>query len=127
MEELTEIEEHIVDLDVGQKSEGITQKESFFFLVGKLYSDKSWKPFYLIEVMKKAWKSRNSIDFVVLSDSLRHIDGMVNDGNDRWRLTGIYGWPKDAQKNLTWNLMRDLASSSESKWLCVGDFNEILF
>ena len=44
--------------------------------------------------------------------------------------TGIYGESRAELKHLTWALLRHLYTEHESdqlSWLCVGDFNEILF
>ncbi|PWA79435.1 hypothetical protein CTI12_AA200820 [Artemisia annua] len=62
--------------------------------------------------------SKNHIDFVVKEDS-----GSV------WRGTGIYGWPKQQQKHLTWALLRSLSLNQRQGegWVCFGDFNEILY
>lgn len=43
-----------------------------------------------------------------------------------WRLTGFYGHPSTSCRSQSWNLLRNLASSSKLLWLCGGDFNEIL-
>ncbi|XP_074318065.1 uncharacterized protein LOC141654850 [Silene latifolia] len=48
------------------------------------------------------------------------------EGRD-WRLTGFYGWPAVADRHLSWELMRLLSGQSSLPWVCVGDFNEILF
>jgi ribonuclease HI len=44
-----------------------------------------------------------------------------------WRLTGIYGEPKSEEKQKTWRLLRILNNLYSKPWLCLGDFNEILF
>ncbi|KAK6142941.1 hypothetical protein DH2020_023289 [Rehmannia glutinosa] len=44
-----------------------------------------------------------------------------------WRLTWIYGWPEEDLKYKTRSLLKELAPQSPLSWLCVGDFNEILF
>ncbi|KAH6786600.1 hypothetical protein C2S52_006152 [Perilla frutescens var. hirtella] len=73
------------------------------------------------------WKDLVSIR--ILYNSLHHIDGIVKfvDNDDEWRFTGIYGWAEEQFKHLTWELMRSLALSDYGKWLCMGDFNEILY
>lgn len=43
-----------------------------------------------------------------------------------WKAVGIYGWADGAQKCLTWQLMRNMKSSSSLPLLTFGDFNEIL-
>ncbi|KAH6784204.1 hypothetical protein C2S52_009163, partial [Perilla frutescens var. hirtella] len=49
------------------------------------------------------------------------------DSDQGWRLTGIYGWPEDHLKYKTWELMRQLKQVEHDKWLCIGDFNEVLY
>lgn len=42
------------------------------------------------------------------------------------RCTAIYGHPEMGQKKHMWTLQRRLAGVSNTPWLCIGDFNEIL-
>jgi hypothetical protein len=57
-----------------------------------------------------------------------HIDAVVEEENGvKWRLTGVYGESKAGEKEKTWRLLRTLHAQSDLSWLCVGDFNEILF
>ncbi|KAK6158791.1 hypothetical protein DH2020_006105 [Rehmannia glutinosa] len=51
----------IIDLDELITSTTNKNKLSFC-LVGKLYLDKPWKPFYLIEVMKKSWRPKGQVE-----------------------------------------------------------------
>ncbi|KAK6142852.1 hypothetical protein DH2020_023200 [Rehmannia glutinosa] len=61
MEDPTDEEKAILDLDdtVGEIS--IENSSWTNYLVGKLITDKSWKSFYLIGIMKKAWKAKAEI------------------------------------------------------------------
>ncbi|KAJ1283965.1 hypothetical protein BS78_03G168000 [Paspalum vaginatum] len=72
------------------------------------------------------WK--RDVDVTLKSISKYHIDVVVKeeDGRD-WRLTGIYGQPRAEEKEKTWRLMRILNNLYKKPWLCLGDFNEILF
>ncbi|KAK9750883.1 hypothetical protein RND81_02G228300 [Saponaria officinalis] len=45
----------------------------------------------------------------------------------QWRVTGFYGWPLIQDRHLSWQQLRILAAQSTSPWLCVGDYNEILY
>lgn len=57
-----------------------------------------------------------------------HIDiEIIEYDNFRWRFTGIYGEPASDKKERTFNLLRDLSAQLERPWICVGDFNEILY
>ena len=72
------------------------------------------------------WKNITTIE--VVSSSPNHIDVVVGATTDeRWRLTGIYGFADPAKKRDTWALLRQLRTSPTLPWLCAGDFNEILW
>ncbi|XP_042942883.1 uncharacterized protein LOC122277065 [Carya illinoinensis] len=43
-----------------------------------------------------------------------------------WTLTGFYGHPKTEKRHESWSLLEALKPTTNSGWLCVGDFNEIL-
>lgn len=45
---------------------------------------------------------------------------------DKFRFTGIYGYPEFSQHHLTWSLIRDISSRVNEDWVIGGDFNEIL-
>ncbi|KAL8457055.1 hypothetical protein ACS0TY_035044 [Phlomoides rotata] len=70
------------------------------------------------------WKS--DLEVTIQSFSLHHIDALVG-GDFDWRLTGIYGHPEDCQKWHTWALLDRLGVGFSGRWLCMGDFNEIMF
>jgi len=71
------------------------------------------------------WKDPSML--ALKSMSLNHIDleGLDGGGNPAWRITGVYGYSKDADKHKTWSLITSL-NNSTLPWLCFGDFNEIL-
>jgi hypothetical protein len=62
------------------------------------------------------WKGRYHIDVDV-----------VEENGTKWRFTGIYSESKQGQKENTWKLLRTLHAQADLPWLCMGDFNEILF
>jgi hypothetical protein len=62
------------------------------------------------------WKGRMHIDV-----NITETDGF------KWGLTGIYGEPKQDKREETWRLLRTLHHQSDFPWLCIGDFNEIMF
>lgn len=68
----------------------------------------------------------NHINLVELSVTKNHIDVMI-EGDEKWRLTGIYGEPNWDWKERTWTNLRDLHELYKIPWLVLGDFNEILF
>ena len=63
------------------------------------------------------------------SKSLNHIDAVVvgEGGLPSWRLTGFYGYPVTADRDKSWQLLRDLSDLDSLPWVnIIGDFNEIL-
>ena len=50
-------------------------------------------------------------------------------GGDKWRFTCIYGEVRTEFKYKTWDLLGVLHSeiTGTISWLCLGDFNEVLF
>lgn len=57
-----------------------------------------------------------------------HIDATVTEEDGfKWRLTGIYGESKMEKKVETWRLLRTLHMQEKLPWICLGDFNEILY
>ncbi|XP_074282979.1 uncharacterized protein LOC141607521 [Silene latifolia] len=55
------------------------------------------------------------------------MDFDVEIGEVNSKVTGFYGWPNVQDRHLSWDLLRLLASESADPWLCVGDYNEVLF
>ncbi|XP_074271588.1 uncharacterized protein LOC141595522 [Silene latifolia] len=70
---------------------------------------------------------RKEIDCQFVSASVHHMDFHVKEGGKEWRVTGFYGWPSVSDRHLSWSLLRLLHSQSELPWICIGDFNEILY
>jgi len=72
------------------------------------------------------WKQGVSV--WVDSFSRFHIDAVVNGGTlEAWRFTGFYGEPDTNERMEAWNMLRMLNSKPHLPWVCIGDFNEILF
>jgi hypothetical protein len=74
------------------------------------------------------WKNEVSVE--IKSYSKYHIDsGILEDSTtDRaWRFTGFYGDPTRARRKESWRMLRFLRNENDLLWLCVGDFNEILY
>ena len=72
------------------------------------------------------WKSDFDVD--VQSFSNRHIDAFISYGvDDAWRFTGFYGDLDTASQENSWFLLRDLSRRLALPWVCMDDFNEILF
>ncbi|VFQ90108.1 unnamed protein product [Cuscuta campestris] len=72
------------------------------------------------------WRRNNTAR--LHSFSRNHIDIGVNlPGLPPWRLTCFYGYPERVRHVASWNLLRDLSSSSSLPWVVIGDFNDLLF
>lgn len=69
--------------------------------------------------------------FHLRAASRLYIDGEVEEEDGSvWCLTGFYGEPKSDKKERSWSAMRALNAASavvRRPWLCLGDFNEVLF
>ncbi|XP_017636142.1 uncharacterized protein LOC108478216 [Gossypium arboreum] len=74
-----------------------------------------------------AWKEDIQVSLKIFS--LTHIDVLVKGENitDEWRFKGFYGSPYIQNKNVSWNLLRNLGKESDHPWLVGGDFNEIMY
>jgi exonuclease III len=73
------------------------------------------------------WKEGVQL-FVKPTMSRYHIDAdVISEDGFKWRLTGLYGESKSGEKDKTWKLLRMLHGHSSLPWLCLGDFNEVLF
>jgi hypothetical protein len=60
--------------------------------------------------------------------SNRHISAVVHDKilNLHWKFTGFYGHPKAAKRQKAWELLKFLAGTGPTHWMCIGDYNEIV-
>ena len=71
---------------------------------------------------------KSDFDVDVQSFSNRHIDAFISYGvDDAWRFTGFYGDLDTASQENSWFLLRDLSRRLALPWVCMDDFNEILF
>ncbi|KAL8473505.1 hypothetical protein ACS0TY_030369 [Phlomoides rotata] len=44
-----------------------------------------------------------------------------------WHISGFYGWPKRKDHPKSWQLLRRISPTTGTPWLCMGDFNEIMW
>ena len=71
------------------------------------------------------WKS--SINLTIMGSLKYYSHAVINkDSDNEWRLTGFYGEPETARRAEKWDQLRYLNSHSNTPWLWVGDFNEII-
>ncbi|XVF36998.1 hypothetical protein REPUB_Repub19eG0107000 [Reevesia pubescens] len=72
------------------------------------------------------WK--NEVDMVLSSFSKYHIDMDITDPKgEQWRITGFYGEPNSNIRCNAWTTLTQLSRRSSKPWLCLWDFNEILW
>lgn len=70
---------------------------------------------------------RQDIHIQLTSMSNNHIDVVVGKKESGvWRLTGVYRFPEEENKNKTGALLHAHARASEMPWLCGGDLNLML-
>ncbi|KAL0361134.1 UNVERIFIED_CONTAM: hypothetical protein Sradi_3797900 [Sesamum radiatum] len=72
---------------------------------------------------------RKDVEVWIQSFSNNHVDATIQEapGKARWHFTGFYGHPEVSQRRVTWSLLHQLSRQSCRPWLCMGDFNEILY
>ena len=73
------------------------------------------------------WKTTMKVDVLTLSP--RHIDAIISEeqGMKKWCFTGFYGHPKTRKSVESWNLLESLSHRCNLPWVCMGDFNEIMY
>lgn len=71
------------------------------------------------------WSDRWNVSLP--SNSLNHIDVIIEEARMKWRFTSIYGRLDDVNKSKTWSLLRILKESAHYSLMCVGNFNEVVF
>ena len=52
---------------------------------------------------------------------------MVDTDRGPWRLTGFHGMPERSRRRESWALLRTLHQASDLPWLCLRDFNDMLY
>lgn len=72
------------------------------------------------------WKDDREVQIVNFSQ--RHImETITLKGEDfSWTFTGFYGHPDRSVRENSWKLLSHMSTLSNSAWLCMGDFNEIV-
>jgi hypothetical protein len=69
---------------------------------------------------------RNGVDVIIHTMSKYFIDVMITSDEASWQLSRLYGEPNLDKKDITWRALHVL-NSRPVPWLCMGDFNEVLF
>ncbi|XP_058783431.1 uncharacterized protein LOC131658114 [Vicia villosa] len=70
----------------------------------------------------------DDLDINITSYSQNHIAGkcLNEDEDDAWFFAGIYGYPDEARKMETWNLIHALKEEGGSKTIFFGDLNDTI-
>ena len=72
------------------------------------------------------WK--NSVNVEIKNYSEYHVDAWVLEtGREQWCLSCFYGEATRSLRYKTWNTMTRLRGERTLPWMCIGDFNEILW
>lgn len=73
------------------------------------------------------WKSSMKMDIQTFSP--RDIDEINTEERSmkQWRFTGFYGHPETNKRVESWRLIEELSTRSTLPWVCIGDFNEIMY
>ncbi|KAF3960876.1 hypothetical protein CMV_014441 [Castanea mollissima] len=68
---------------------------------------------------------RQKLHIVYESKHLVHTDLLDNRGNPL-SITFVYGQPEISKREEVWCKLRELKLLAHQRWLCIGDFNQIL-
>ncbi|KAL8487063.1 hypothetical protein ACS0TY_023661 [Phlomoides rotata] len=69
---------------------------------------------------------QNQLNVTLIDYSSNHISLKVVAGGsqNQWQITGVYGWPERIHRHRTFHLLRRVAPTNNTPWMCMGDFNE---
>ena len=71
------------------------------------------------------WNNEIKID--ILGYSRYHLDVSVQEENhDAWRLTCVYGEAQTHLRYRTWDVLKNISTSSSLPWMGIGDLYEVL-
>lgn len=71
------------------------------------------------------WSS--GVDVTVQNYSSNHINTLIKQKEGKnIRFIGIYGHPKQNQRQATWDLIRRIEQRVKERWILGGDLNEVL-
>ncbi|KAJ1432733.1 Endonuclease/exonuclease/phosphatase [Sesbania bispinosa] len=70
------------------------------------------------------WK--DALDLSLKTFSSNHISAeCMDEEHQSYVVSGIYGYPEESRKHLTFQLLCNLAPQENVRWICFGDFNAI--
>lgn len=72
------------------------------------------------------WKNLELVSLLGYSNN--HVDmSVVGVDKFKWRFTCFYGFPERHKRRESWNLLRVLSCRSTLPWVCIGDYNDLLW
>jgi len=72
------------------------------------------------------WKNLELVS--LLSYFNNHVDlSVVGVDKFKWRFTCFYSFPERHKRRQSWNLLRALSCRSTLSWVCIGDYNDLLW
>ncbi|KAL8538771.1 hypothetical protein ACS0TY_000689 [Phlomoides rotata] len=109
--------------EAGQEEESDVAESSVVPALCELVKARRPDVVFLFETLFVA----SRIEEIRVSFSNNHIDLLVNNNDLEWRVTDYYGIPNRNLRSHSWALLCTLAAASNLPWLCLGDFNDLLF
>ncbi|KAL0313474.1 UNVERIFIED_CONTAM: hypothetical protein Sradi_5746700 [Sesamum radiatum] len=73
------------------------------------------------------WKQDVVVNLRSFSNFHIDVDVFTSDNMVGWRFTGFYGAAEPSHRKAGWDTLQLLSRQSDAPWVCIGDFNEILF
>jgi hypothetical protein len=78
-----------------------------------------------VEVLPLGWNSPWEVSILVSNQFFIHTD-INNSQGDLCSITFIYGHPVLSHRKHIWEELESIAKHAHPKWLCIGDFNQVL-
>ncbi|KAF7835884.1 reverse transcriptase [Senna tora] len=73
------------------------------------------------------WKDNIDIGFLLASKNFIHISVSSSSLKTPSLLSCVYGPLKEKERRIVWDKIRSVGSNLHGSWLCVGDFNDVLY
>ena len=73
-----------------------------------------------------AWLPKQDLRVAFDSQNLIHVN-LLDDRGSPLSITFVYGHPDHTKKGVVWQQLKTLKQWAHPSWLCIGDFNQILY
>lgn len=72
---------------------------------------------------------RNTVSLELVSFSNHHIMFKISgdEAKKEWYCLGVYGWHATHENEKTWELLNIIKRNNQEDWLCMRNFNEIMW